>query len=228
MQEWIVFDLDGTLIESEQIWRDVRRDFVIENDGCWREDAQKAMMGMRSDEWARYMHDKMDVTLPPTVIKEQVVERVIERFSRYVPILPGADEALARLAAAFRLGLATSSALAAASNVLEKTGWVKYFSVIVSADSVSRGKPAPDVYLRVLELLKADRRRTAAVEDSASGIRAANAAGLAVVAVPNPAFPPDADALALAARVIAHLDELDMVTIRSLREGGSKPMREKR
>jgi beta-phosphoglucomutase-like phosphatase (HAD superfamily) len=210
---YVVFDLDGTLIESEQIWRDVRHEYVVECGGRWREDAQRAMMGMRTQEWASYMHDALGVPRSPAVIAEQVVARVIERLSEGIPVIQGAGVVLQRLAGAFVLGLATSSALAAAQFVLAKTGWQKYFAAVVSADSVARGKPAPDVYQRALKLLEAEAGETAAIEDSANGIRSAHAAGLAVIAVPNHEFPPDAQALALAAEVVPTLAGLDASTI---------------
>jgi beta-phosphoglucomutase-like phosphatase (HAD superfamily) len=212
---YVVFDLDGTLIESEQVWRDVRRDFVTAHGGQWRDGAQTAMIGMRTDEWARYIHDELGVALEPNTIAKRVVETVAERL-RDVPVLHGASGALDRLARDFSLGLATSSALPVAQSVLAKTGWGKYFAVLVSADEVSHGKPSPDVYIRALELLHADPSRSAAIEDSANGIRSAHAARLAVVAIPNHEFPPDAGALSLASRVIANLDDLDARVIRDV------------
>ncbi|MGB6987502.1 MAG: HAD family phosphatase [Candidatus Aquilonibacter sp.] len=209
----MIFDLDGTLIESEQIWGDVRHAFVIEHGGHWPEGAQEKMIGMRTTEWARYIHDDLSVALSPEAIAEQVVNAVAQRLAKDVPILPGASEALERLAAAFPLGLATSAARALAKTVLAITGWQKYFEVVVSADDVARGKPAPDVYLRALELMQADPRQTAAIEDSANGIRSAHAAQLAVIAIPNREFPPDPAALALATRVLARIGELDVATI---------------
>jgi HAD superfamily hydrolase (TIGR01509 family) len=209
----VIFDLDGTLIESEQIWRDVRRAFVVEHGGHWIDGAQERMIGMRTSEWARYVHDDLGVPLVPDAIAEQVVNAVAQALARNVPVLPGADGALARLAAAFPLGLATSAARPVAETVLAKTGWSKYFAVVVSADDVARGKPAPDVYLRALELMEADPRHTAAIEDSANGIRSAYAARLAVIAVPNREFPPDRQALALATRVLDTIGELDVATV---------------
>jgi HAD superfamily hydrolase (TIGR01509 family) len=176
------------------------------------------MMGMRTDDWARYMHDDLRVSLPPSEIVERVVAKVIDHYDRRVPIMPGAGEALARLAPDFGLGLATSAALPAAQAVLAKTGWNKYFQVVVSADTVARGKPAPDVYLRAIELLNADPAATAAIEDSASGIQSANSAGLLVVAIPNREFPPDEGALSLAAVTIESLEELTPQVIRGLFE----------
>jgi HAD superfamily hydrolase (TIGR01509 family) len=205
--EYVVFDLDGTLIESEQVWRDVRHEFVTANGGRWHSGAAAAMIGMRTNEWANYIHDQLRVALAPNLIADRVVSAVAERL--HDPhVLPGADAALERLASAFRLGLASSASLLVAQTVLALTGWGKYFAVVVSADEVERGKPAPDVYLRALELLDANPLRTAAVEDSANGIRSGHAAGLAVVAIPNREFPPDAEALSLASRILPNLDAL--------------------
>ena len=204
----VVFDLDGTLIESEEIWRDVRHEFVLHHHGRWKNGAQHTMIGMRTEEWARYMQSDLGVDLPASAIADQVVAEVARRLEE-VPILPGAGGALERLGSAFRLGLATSAARTVAQTVLEKTGWRKFFEVVVSADEVPRGKPAPDVYLRAIELLNANAARSVAIEDSANGIRSAHAARLAVIAIPNHAFPPDAQALGLAARTLARLDDLD-------------------
>lgn len=209
----VIFDMDGTLIESEQIWGDVRHAFVVAHGGRWVDDAQERMIGMRTSEWARYMHDDLDVSLAPDAIIEQVVNAVARTLWMHVPVLRGAERALARLAAAFPLGLATSAARPVAETVLAKTGWGKYFAVVVSADDVARGKPAPDVYLRALELMGADPRQTAAIEDSSNGIRSAYAARLAVIAVPNREFPPDREALALATCVLDTIGELDVATV---------------
>lgn len=210
-----MFDLDGTLIESEQIWRDVRHEFVVANGGHWKSDAAAAMIGMRTDEWARYIHDELGVALAPSAIAKRVVEEVGLRL-RNPPVLPGADAALHRIAKDFRLGLASSAALAVAQTVLAATGWNELFAAVVSADEVARGKPAPDVYLRALELLDVVPSEAAAVEDSANGIRSAYAARIAVVAIPNREFPPGAEALSLASRVIANLEDLDAALIREI------------
>jgi HAD superfamily hydrolase (TIGR01509 family) len=209
----VIFDLDGTLIESEQIWRDVRRAFVVEHGGTWVAGAQERMIGMRTTEWARYIHDDLGVPLAPDAIIEQVVSAVAQSLAKDPHVFPGADEALARLATAYPLGLATSAARPVAKTVLATTGWRKYFRVVVSADDVARGKPAPDVYLRAIELMQADPQQTAAIEDSSNGIRSAYNAKLAVIAVPNREFPPDRDALALAACVLDTIGELDVVTV---------------
>ena len=192
------------------MWRDVRHEFVVKHGGRWQDEAQKKMIGMRTEEWASYIHDDLGVTLAANEIAKEVVDLVKQRLAESMPIIPGAGEALERLASRFCLGLATSAALPVAQMVLKKTGWERFFAVVVSADQVARGKPAPDVYLRTLELLEADASRTAAVEDSANGIRSAHAAGLAVVAIPNREFPPDQDALSLATRVLNSISKLNV------------------
>ena len=215
MQRWVVFDLDGTLIESEEIWGEVRRDFVVAAGGRWHAGAQAKMIGMRTAEWARYIHDDLGVALAPDEIGRDVVDRMVERMQRNVPVLPGAPAALERLSAAFPLALATAASRPVADAVLARTGWNALFKVVVSADEVARGKPAPDVYLRALELAHAD-PHSAAIEDSSNGIRAGRAAGLAVVAIPNREFPPEPSALALASRVLPSLWELDIAVIDAL------------
>jgi HAD superfamily hydrolase (TIGR01509 family) len=215
-EAWVAFDLDGTLVETEQIWRDARRDVVLADGGRWRPGAQETMIGMRTAEWARFMHDELTVPLPESAIVRRVVAGVARRLAEHVPILPGAERALEQLSAVFPLGLATSATTAVLDAVLAKTGWRKYFRAVVSADVVAHGKPAPDVYLKAMQLLGADPARTAAVEDSGNGIRSAHAAGCAVIAVPNREYPPGADALALAARVLDSLARLDVELVREV------------
>lgn len=195
----------------------MRRDFVIANGGRWHDGAQAAMIGLRTTEWARYIHDELGVPLAPDDIAHRVIAAVSERLHD-VPVLPGAEAALERLSPDFRLGLATSAALPVARTVLDRTGWRRFFAVVVSADEVARGKPAPDVYLRALELLHADPSQTAAIEDSANGIRSAHAAGIAVIAIPNRDYPPGPGALALASRVLDNLDRLDSAVILSVQQ----------
>jgi HAD superfamily hydrolase (TIGR01509 family) len=211
----VIFDLDGTLVETEQIWRDVRRDFVLAHNGRWREEAQTTMIGMRTNEWAHYIHAALGVSLDESAIADAVIAGVIARLQG-VPVLPGANEALDRLGQAFRLGLATSAAGPVADAILARTGWRERFAVVVSADEVSRGKPAPDVYLRTLALLDTRPELAAAVEDSANGLRSAYNAGLRVIAVPNREFAPDPQTLSLATRTIASLDVLDTSFVRAV------------
>ena len=215
MIDAVIFDLDGVLIETEQIWDEVREAFVRERGGRWTDRAQRDMMGMSAPEWSRYMHDELGLDEPPGVIKDLVVERMAERYRAELPLLPGAVEAVERFAARWPLGLASSSNRVLIDLVLELSGLAPYFRATVSSEEVARGKPAPDVYLEAAGRLSVDPRRAAAVEDSEVGIRSASAAGLRVIAIPNRVFPPSEEALALADVVLDSLDQLTPAAVES-------------
>jgi HAD superfamily hydrolase (TIGR01509 family) len=204
----VVFDLDGVLVDSEQLWDSARRELVAERGGSWRDDATRTMMGMSSLEWSRYMHDELHVDLEPEEISAAVVERLEGLYREQLPLLPGAREAVKRLAQNWPLGLASSANRKIIDVLLELAELGEYFAATVSSEEVPRGKPAPDVYLEAARRLGVPATQCAAVEDSSNGLRAAAAAGMIVIALPNPAFPPDGDALSLAASVLASLDEL--------------------
>jgi HAD superfamily hydrolase (TIGR01509 family) len=206
--EAVVFDLDGVLLDSEELWDEARRQISEERGGRWRTDAQRAMMGMSSPEWSRYMHDVIGVPDPPDRISEEVVERLAELYRRELPLVDGAIEAVRRIGARWPLGIASSSNRPLIDLFLELTGTRNLFRTTVSSEEVEHGKPAPDVYLEAARRLQVGPERCAAIEDSENGIRSASAAGMHVVAIPNSVFPPSAEALALADVVLDSPAEL--------------------
>jgi HAD superfamily hydrolase (TIGR01509 family) len=211
--EGVVFDLDGLLIETEEIWDEVREALVRERGGRWTERAQRDMMGMSSTEWSTYLHDELGLEEPPDELNRLVVERMAERYREHLPLLPGAVEAVERLAARWPLAVASSSNRPLIDLVLELSGLAPAFRATVSSEEVARGKPAPDVYLEAARRLGVTPDQCAAVEDSESGIRAARAAGMRVVAIPNRSFPPSEEVLASADVVLRSLDELTPAAI---------------
>ena len=160
------------------------------------------MMGMSSPEWSAYLRDELGVPMDAGAINRDVLRRMEEGYRRELPLLPGAGRAVQALGGSWPLGLASSSNREVIDLVLELTGFADAFRVTVSSEEVERGKPAPDVYLDVARRLGVDPARCVAVEDSSNGLRAAAAARMAVIAVPNQHYPPDADALALAAATV--------------------------
>jgi HAD superfamily hydrolase (TIGR01509 family) len=184
--EAVVFDLDGVLLDSEQVWDEVREQLAVERGGRWHEGAQRAMMGMSSTEWSQYMHDELGLPEPPEEISAEVVRRLEDRYREDLPLLDGAVEAVERLAARWPLGIASSSNREVIDFALDAAGLAQYFKATVSSEEVARGKPAPDVYLEAVRRLGAVPERSAAIEDSHNGIRAAKAAGMRVAAIPNP------------------------------------------
>jgi HAD superfamily hydrolase (TIGR01509 family) len=205
----VVFDLDGVLIDSEQVWDDVREALARERGGRWHERAQRDMMGMSSPEWSRYMHERIGLAESPEEINRIVVERMLERYAAGPPWLPGAIDTVRRVAADFVLGLASSSNRELIDLVLEAGGIAGCFRATASSEEVASGKPAPDVYLEVARRLGVDPDECTAVEDSHNGIRSAKAAGMRCVAIPNAHFPPG-EAVAEADAVVDSLTELTL------------------
>jgi HAD superfamily hydrolase (TIGR01509 family) len=204
----VVFDLDGVLIDSEHVWDEARRSLARAHGRQWPDTASRDMMGMSSPEWSRYMHDVVGLAEAPEEISAAVVRRLQDVYRRELPLLGGAVAAVERLAARWPLGLASSSNRELIDLVLELSSLGRFFRVTVSSEEVARGKPAPDVYLEAAKRLGVGPEECAAVEDSENGIRSAKAAGMRVLAVPNPRYPPREDALAQADVVLESLAEL--------------------
>ena len=208
MTEAVVFDLDGVLIQSEEIWDAVRERYVRERGGRYDGEVPRAMMGMSSPEWSRYLRDEAGVPGTPEAINAEIVGLVLGAYRDDLPLFPGATEAVRRTAARWPLALASSSNREIIDEVLELAGIADCFRTTVSSEEVGQGKPAPDVYLEAARRLEVDPRTCTAVEDSEAGIRAAEAAGMRVVAIPNSSYPPGAAALAATDVTIPSLDEL--------------------
>jgi HAD superfamily hydrolase (TIGR01509 family) len=207
--EAVVFDLDGVLVQSEELWDAARRELTADHGIDWPEGATEAMMGMSSKEWSRYVHDEVGVPDPPEEINRRVLAWVEERYRRDLPWIPGAQQAVRRMAARYPLGLATSSNREIVDIVVEVGGFEDLLQVTVSSEEVERGKPAPDVYLEATRRMGVDPARTAAIEDSTNGLLAAKAAGMRVIAIPNDAHPPASEGLAAADVVLDSIEDLE-------------------
>jgi HAD superfamily hydrolase (TIGR01509 family) len=192
----VVFDLDGVLVQSEEVWDEARRDLVRATGGQWTDDATREMMGMSSNEWSRYLHERLGVPLEPAEINARVLAEVEERYRADLPWIPGAREAVRRIAARWPLALATSSNREIIDLVLEVGDLGPQFEATVSSEEVAAGKPAPDVYLEATRRLGAPPDRAAAIEDST-----------------NPAFPPAPKGLAVADAVLDSIEELTPETV---------------
>ena len=204
----VVFDLDGVLIDSEPVWEQVRRGLVAERGGHWTPDAQRRLMGMSTPEWARYLSEDLGVGLPPGQVASEVIDRMTARYATQVPLMDGAVDAVHRIAARWPLAVASSAPAVLIETVLQAAGLRSCFAAVMSTEQVALGKPAPDIYLAVAAKLGHAPAHCAAVEDSSNGLRSAAAAGLHVIAIPHPKYPPDPDALAAASLVLSDLADL--------------------
>jgi HAD superfamily hydrolase (TIGR01509 family) len=216
MPEAVIFDLDGVLVDSEQLWNNAKKEVVDTEGGHWRDDAPKSMIGMSAPEWSTYMHDELAVPLPPAEIDRMVVQRMEQLYKVKLPLLPGATEAVHALSQRWPLALASSANREIIDLVLSVSGMSEAFAATVSSEEVERGKPAPDVYLEAARRLTVRPERCVAVEDSSNGLRSAAGAHMAVIAVPNPHYPPDSDALALAAAVVTAVADVTPELVESL------------
>lgn len=208
MIEAVVFDMDGVLIDSEPVWERVRRDLVDERGGRFPADAQDRLMGMSTGEWSAYMSADFGLRITPAEAAELVIGAMAAEYRQHLPMLPGAVDAVRLMAARYRLAVASSAPKTLIEAVLDGSGLRPCFAAAVSSEETARGKPYPDVYLEAMNRLGADPAVCAAVEDSSNGLRSAAAAGMTVIAVPRPEYPPAADALTLAATVLGSLADL--------------------
>jgi HAD superfamily hydrolase (TIGR01509 family) len=212
----VVLDLDGVLIDSEPVWERVRRQVVADHGGQWRPEAQSKLMGMSTQEWARYLSEDLGVGMPPARVAELVIGLMAASYREHLPLMPGAVDAVRRLASQWQLGLGSSAPATLIETVLTTAGLRGSFEVVMSTEQVPSGKPAPDIYLAVTARLGVPPPECAAVEDSTNGLRSAAAAGLAVIAVPHPRYPPDPAALAQAKVVLASLADVTVSAVKAL------------
>jgi HAD superfamily hydrolase (TIGR01509 family) len=220
--EAVVFDLDGVLLDTEELWDEARRELAAERGGRWPDDAQRAMMGMSSPEWSRYMHDVVGLAEPPEEISAEVVSRLERLYRERLPLVDGAVEAVRRIGSRWPLAIASSSNRPLIDLFLELSGTGDLFRATVSSEEVAGGKPAPDVYLEAARRLGVAPTACAGVEDSENGILSAAGAGMRVVVIPNGVFPPSAEALNRADVVLASLGEL---TVQELATDGDSMRR---
>ena len=214
--EAVVFDMDGVLIDSEPVWERVRRKFVADRGGRWPDDAQDRMMGMSTAEWSTYLSEDFGLRLAPRQVADLVIAAMAAEYRAHLPLLPGAVGAVRALSARWPLAVASSAPKSLIDAVLDAAALRPAFAAAVSSEEVDRGKPAPDVYLEAAARLGVQPASCVAVEDSSNGLRSAAAAGLVVIAVPRPEYPPAAEALDQARLVLDSLTELTPDSIAAL------------
>jgi HAD superfamily hydrolase (TIGR01509 family) len=212
----VIFDLDGVIVDSEPVWERVRRQYVSEHGGAWRADSQRRLMGMSTDEWSRYLSGELRVDRGPKQVAADVVAQMARAYTEGVPLIEGAVDAVRRLGERWPLGLASSSPQSLIKTALDAAGLGHAFAAVMSTEDVAAGKPAPDVYLAVADRLGVDPRHCVAIEDSSNGVRSAADAGMAVVAVPQAAYPLDGDAAARTTQTLSTLDSLTVVVVAAL------------
>lgn len=207
----VIFDLDGLLIDSEPLWRSVEREVFAEVGVELSEADCRTTTGLRCDLVVAHWFERRPWSGPGTAeVQRRIEERMRDRIQREGRPLPGAVEAVGRVAAAgLRLAVASSSDRRLIDAALQRLGLDRVIRVRCSAVDEAAPKPAPDVYLRAAAALGLAPANCLAVEDSAPGVAAALAAGMRVVAVPDPEHRCD-PGIRRAHRVLDSLDELEI------------------
>jgi HAD superfamily hydrolase (TIGR01509 family) len=183
--EAVLWDMDGTLVDTEPYWIESEFELVEKYGGQWSTEHALNLVGSDLIDSGRYIREHGGIDLEPAEIVEELLDRVVERVERRVPWQPGALELLADLRAnGVRCALVTMSYRRFVAPILaglpEGT-----FEAVVTGDAVSRGKPHPEPYQTAAALLGVDPARTLAIEDSNTGARSAESAGCTVLVVPN-------------------------------------------
>lgn len=181
----VLWDMDGTLVDTEPYWIDAEYALVAEHGGTWSQEHALNLVGNDLLVSATYIREHGGVDLEPAQIVDRLLDEVIARIRERVPWQPGAVELLASLReAAVPCALVTMSYDRFVAPVLEALP-DKTFAAVVTGDAVTVGKPHPEPYLAAASILGVDPHDCLAIEDSNTGAKSAVAAGCTVLVVPN-------------------------------------------
>jgi HAD superfamily hydrolase (TIGR01509 family) len=206
----VIFDMDGVIVDTEPWWHEVRAAWAAGLGRTWFRADTQACMGLNSRDWSVVMRERLGLEMPAEQVQEAIVSRLVARYARErVPEVPGAVEAVARIASGMPAAIASSAHREVIAAALRSVGLAGRLPVVVSSDDVPRGKPSPDVYLEAARRLGMDPEACLVIEDSYNGVLAGVAAGMTVILVPNPSFPPAVGTADHAHGVVASLADLD-------------------
>ena len=206
----VVFDMDGILIDSEVLWRQVREEFAADNGMVWSAEDQASTMCCNTRMWSRIMVERLQLQerlgMDDAAIAKEIKGRLLRKYEAHRPEREGAVASVLRVAQKYKVALASGSPNELATHVMKMTGLDKVFLATMYGDDVTHGKPAPDIYLEVLKKLGVAPEHAVGIEDSGNGIRSLRAAGMGIVAAPGPEFPLTEEVLALADVRIEHME----------------------
>ena len=185
----VIFDLDGILADSEPWWTQIDAAFLAEHGVTYRGEHHREVLGVSYRIAVDFYKRAFNLTAPTDEMMRRRGEIAADFFGRHIELFPSVKEVLEELRAMeLRLAVATSSVSASARPFLDRHQLTAFFEVIVTGDEVERGKPAPDIYLRAAEKLSFAPNECLVIEDALSGIAAARAAQMRVVAIPDRRF----------------------------------------
>lgn len=216
MIEAIIFDMDGLLIDSEPVWDKARFEMAKQYGKEWNEDDHHAVMGVSTQTWVEYMIRRLELTLSPTQVEQHIVDAMNNLYAANIPYKTGAIDVVNLAHQNFKTGLASGSVRSLIDTVTNSKEFNAKFNYILSADQVAKGKPAPDVYLETAKQLGAKPENCVCLEDSNSGLLSGINAGMKVIAVPDPRFPPKTEILEKTTIVLESLEEVTLDMLQNL------------
>lgn len=184
----VIFDMDGLLLDTETLWHEAEVELFRRHGDEFTWDDKMAVIGTSFEMTSRYFADRLGrPSEEGSALVDEMVSLMHDRVRRQVDARPGALELVAGIRSldGVRLGLASNSPRFLVDDALATAGLVDAFDTIVTSSDVEHAKPAPDIYLRACQDLGVDPSEALALEDSASGVAAAKAAGLTCIAVPQ-------------------------------------------
>jgi HAD superfamily hydrolase (TIGR01509 family) len=215
--EAVIFDMDGVLIDSEVLWRQVREEFAADLGLVWGEADQLSTMGCSTAMWARIMVERLQLQsrlgMDEAGVAKAIIDRMRAKYAEHLPERAGAIQAVRLAATRYKVALASGSPNELAEYVLRVTGLDQVFQATMYGDDVVHGKPAPDIYWHVLAKLGVKPESAVGVEDSGNGIKSLKAAGMGIIAAPGPEFPLAPEVLAMADVHIAEMTQFSLELI---------------
>ena len=217
--EAVVFDMDGVLIDSEVLWRQVREEFAADIGLVWSDADQASTLGCNTAVWARIMvqrlHLREKLGMDEAGVAQEIIGRMRAKYAAHLPEREGAIAAVRLAASRYKVALASGSPNELAEYVLRVTGLDQVFQATMYGDDVEHGKPAPDIYWQVLAKLGVKPENAVGVEDSANGIKSLKAAGMGIIAAPGPEFPLAPEVLDMAD---VHIQEMTQFSLKLIEQ----------
>ena len=204
----IIFDLDGLLIDSEPHWQAAETAFLEAHGHGYDPALARRYAGLRLPDVIGVMQQACEIPGDPDGLAADLLARLLGEYDRGLHACPGAEAAIRLLERRYPLGVASSSPLSVIRFAIREFGWEASLATLCSGEEVSRGKPAPDVFLLAAKRLDIPPDACCVFEDSLAGLRAARAAGMRRIAVPTQAFGTADEFASVADLVLASLTDL--------------------
>lgn len=214
--EAVIFDMDGLLVDSEPVWDEARAAMAAHYGQTWTQTDHFNVMGVNTDVWAAYMIKRLDLSLSPIAVRDEVIDQMVAMYRRQIPFRPFAVEAVQWAVGHYPTALASGSPRKLVDIVTQADELQGCFQEVLVADEVGTGKPDPAVYLETARRLGVAPEACVCLEDSANGVLSGHRARMFVINVPDPRYPLTTQQAGYADMVLESLRDFTAATIQQL------------